>query len=429
MSLNTNITNLRELLDKVNALPETNSGAELPKLSNEGIADDLVEGKELIDSTGSVITGTNPYEKVATDNAIAAEANLIAQIQTALKGKSSGATSSTLILNKIDSIGELQGDGTVSETFTHTFEFDPSVNLVQLFLNGANVNQSLYSSFTFATLDNQNLVSLGDTSTANPGMQVTFNSRDNVLTVISAARPASQPEGLSNITDYITLMCFSNENADSCTIKIPAQHWSCYLKNTLITLSNNQTKKVQDITYQDDLLVWDFDNGCFASAKPLWIKKSEIATQYYHCVFENGITLDLVGSNGNCHAIFNLDDNKFEYANNCVGKTIMTQNGPTKLLSCNIIEDIVEFYNIITDYHMNCYANNILTSTKLNNIYPIENMQFIKDNRIFTSKEKFSSIVQQYYNGMRLGEQQILSIAELNKKIENWHNVKWGGYI
>lgn len=92
MSLNTNITNLRELLDKVNALPEASSGVELPTLSNEGIADDLVEGKELIDSTGNIITGTNPYEKVATDNAVAAEANLIAQIQTALEGKGSGGS-------------------------------------------------------------------------------------------------------------------------------------------------------------------------------------------------------------------------------------------------------------------------------------------------------------------------------------------------
>lgn len=104
MSLNTNITNLRELLDKVNALPETNSGVELPKLSNEGIADDLVEGKELIDSTGNIITGTNPYEKVATDNAIAAEANLIAQIQTALEGKSSNSANSSIQWNEIASL-------------------------------------------------------------------------------------------------------------------------------------------------------------------------------------------------------------------------------------------------------------------------------------------------------------------------------------
>ena len=34
-------------------------------------------------------------------------------------------------------------------------------------------------------------------------------------------------------------------------------------------------KKIKDLTYDDDLLVWDFDKGCLAIAKPLWLKKSE----------------------------------------------------------------------------------------------------------------------------------------------------------
>ena len=46
---------------------------------------------------------------------------------SAVPAGSSAPATKQLILNKIDSIGELQGDGTVSETFTHTFEFDPSV--------------------------------------------------------------------------------------------------------------------------------------------------------------------------------------------------------------------------------------------------------------------------------------------------------------
>ena len=179
----------------------------------------------------------------------------------------------------------------------------------------------------------------------------------------------------------------------------------CYLKNTLITLANNQTKKVQDIVYQDDLLVWDFNNGCYASAKPLWIKQSQIATQYYHCVFEDNSTLDLVGGRGHAHRIFCLDTNQFEYANDCVGKIIMTQNGPMKLLSCDIIEDNVEFYNIITDYHMNCFANKVLTSTGFSNIYPIENMKYIVDtNREIIPIEAFTICPEEYYYGMRLGE-------------------------
>lgn len=194
----------------------------------------------------------------------------------------------------------------------------------------------------------------------------------------------------------------------------------CYLKDTLITLANNQTKKVQDITYQDDLLVWDFDNGCYASAKPLWIKQSQITTQYYHCVFEDNSTLDLVGGRGHAHRVFCLDTNQFEYANDCIGKTIMTQNGPMKLLSCDIIEDNVEFYNIITNYHMNCFANKVLTSTGFSNIYPIENMKYIVDtNREIIPIEAFANCPEEYYYGMRLGEQVNYTMERMNEKIQN----------
>ena len=49
----------------------------------------------------------------------------------------------------------------------------------------------------------------------------------------------------------------------------------CVLAGTLITLANGTKKKVEDLSYEDDLLVWDFDNGCMASAKPLWLQKKQ----------------------------------------------------------------------------------------------------------------------------------------------------------
>ena len=192
----------------------------------------------------------------------------------------------------------------------------------------------------------------------------------------------------------------------------------CYIKNTNITLAEGcKVKFVQDITYDDELLVWDFDNACYTSAKPLWIKKAQKTEQYYHCIFENGIVLDLVGSDGNCHAIFNIDDNCFEYANKCIGKRIMTQHGITKLISCEIKNEIVEFYNIITEYHMNCFANNILTSTKMNNIYTIHNMKFIKESRELIPYEAFTNIPIEFYKGLRLGENKTENTKYLEEKV------------
>lgn len=191
----------------------------------------------------------------------------------------------------------------------------------------------------------------------------------------------------------------------------------CYIENTEITLADGNCKKVQDIAYNDQLLVWDFDNGCYASSYPLWIKEEEIALSYYHCIFENGTTLGLVGSNGNCHAVFCLDDNCFEYANNCVGKMIMTENGATKLLSCEQKHEAVKFYNIITNHHINCYANGVLTSSKLNNIYPIEKMKFVMEDRPIIPIEKFGDIQEEFYHGLRLGENKIEDLEYIQIKL------------
>lgn len=38
-------------------------------------------------------------------------------------------------------------------------------------------------------------------------------------------------------------------------------------------------KKIEDLNY-NELLVWDFDHGCFTTARPLWLKKKEEAEEY-----------------------------------------------------------------------------------------------------------------------------------------------------
>lgn len=196
-------------------------------------------------------------------------------------------------------------------------------------------------------------------------------------------------------------------------------YYICFARNTLIILANGTTKPVQDITYEDELLVWDFDNGCYSSARPIWIKKSEISPYYYKCEFADGTILKLIGSNGNCHRVFNADTNSFEYANNCVGNHVMTRNGITTLLSCERIDEEVEFYNIITNRHLNLFAENVLTSCRLNNMYPITDMKFVKDSRELIPMDSFTDIDEEMYYGLRLGEQNIEKIVDLNAYIEN----------
>ena len=206
----------------------------------------------------------------------------------------------------------------------------------------------------------------------------------------------------------------------------------CYTKDTEISLYNGVTKKVQDINYNDELLVWNFDEGKFDKAKPLWIKKEEITNNYYKVTLDNGKTIGLVGSNGKCHRLFNYDDQIFESATELIGKNVYTLNGICKVISVENIKEIIEYYNIITDFHMNCFANGILTSCRYNNLYPIKNMIFDKSQVNIepewkVNQEKFipnPEILPKYINGMRLTENTTIPIDEIKEYVINLENAR-----
>lgn len=193
----------------------------------------------------------------------------------------------------------------------------------------------------------------------------------------------------------------------------------CFVKGTKIVLADETTKPVEGITYEDVLLVWDFDNGCYAYAKPIWIMKQQVTSSYYRCTFSDGTVLNLVGSNGKCHRVYNADDSRFDYATDCVGKNVYTMVGIVKLVSCEIVEETVEFYNVITENHVNLFAEGVLTSCRLNNLYDIRNMKFVKDGRTVIPREAYENVDERIYRGLRLGEQKAEDVPMLNEYLAN----------
>lgn len=213
----------------------------------------------------------------------------------------------------------------------------------------------------------------------------------------------------SNNTDYIpyvatpfsagvkqvgNLRYYGNGNniytfSQNCTIELINQ---CLIAGTLITLSNGTTKKVEDITYEDELLVWDFFNGCFASAKPRWIKVKQTSLVYNKLTFSNGTTLGLVGEGGTqgYHRIYNKQVGLFTHtgvSETPIG-TITFAEDETEpvLIKQELINEDVDYYNIITDKYFNLFANGILTSCKCSNMYRIENMKYVGE-RLMSDEE------------------------------------------
>lgn len=173
--------------------------------------------------------------------------------------------------------------------------------------------------------------------------------------------------------------------------------YMCMIEGTQITLADGTTKAIEDITYDDELLVWNFYAGRFDKAKPSWIKVAEVAPRYNLVKFSNGSEVGFVGAGGEkgYHRIFNKEAGAFTYTGNFKetpnGTTTFAQDGtfPT-VVSQEVVEKEVKFYNVITDKHYNLFANGILTSCKLSNKYHIENMRYIGEKLM--SKEEEESI-------------------------------------
>ena len=168
---------------------------------------------------------------------------------------------------------------------------------------------------------------------------------------------------------------------------------ACLIEGTQITLADGTTKAIEDITYDDELLVWNFYDGKFDKAKPSWIKVEETAPRYNLVKFSNGSEVGFVGAGGEkgYHRIFNKEAGAFTHTG-CKdtpnGTTTFAQDKtfPT-VVSQEVVEKEVKFYNVITDKHYNLFANGILTSCKLSNEYNIKDMKYVGE-KLINAKEK-----------------------------------------
>ena len=150
------------------------------------------------------------------------------------------------------------------------------------------------------------------------------------------------------------------------------------------------------MTYDDELLVWNFDEGKLDKAKPIWLKKEEKENYWFKNTYKSGKTLNTTGESntGWGHRTFDLNKNKFIYTTESVSDKIYTLDGIDEHISCEKQFSECEYYNLYTAKHFNCFANGILASGSLNNLYPVKDMKYVKDEtRKCHSYDEFSDIL------------------------------------
>ena len=178
----------------------------------------------------------------------------------------------------------------------------------------------------------------------------------------------------------------------------------CLVAGTLMSLADGTQKKIEDVTYDDVLSVWNFDLGELSEARPLWVKQSQTANDYTLVKFSDGTELRTVG-----HHLFNKQAGEFTRIttdDTPVGTiTVNEQGQEITIVSKELVKESIEYYNIWTQYHLNAYANGVLTGNRYCNIYPVVDMKYVKDDRALRSVEEFAGIDSKYIAGMRLQEQ------------------------
>ena len=169
-------------------------------------------------------------------------------------------------------------------------------------------------------------------------------------------------------------------------------------------MADGSHKAIEDIQHGELVRVWNFDLGEFSEAQPIWIKVAEETTGHDVYTFSDGTKLRTVG-----HHVFNKEAGKFtklKYKDTPIGTTTFNEKGEeVTLLSKERVTEPTRYYNVWTQYHLNLFADGILTSNRFNNTYPIVDMKFVKDDRKLRDISEFAGIDEKYISGLRLQEQ------------------------
>lgn len=142
---------------------------------------------------------------------------------------------------------------------------------------------------------------------------------------------------------------------------------SCIAAGTLITLADGTQKKVEDLTMDDVLLVFNHETGEYEPAGIIFIEND--GYDYYNVInltFSNGTTTKLIYE----HALFDLTLNKYVYITeeNCtdfVGHEFALQSGDTfervTLTDAYVAEEYTGCYSLVTVYHLNYFIDGLFS--------------------------------------------------------------------
>lgn len=143
----------------------------------------------------------------------------------------------------------------------------------------------------------------------------------------------------------------------------------CVSPDTLVTLADGTQKRIDELTYDDQLMVWDFDEGKYTSAGILVIVNHGYDyNDVIELVFADGTRVKAI----NGHGFFNADTNEWVIIDasnvyNFFGSEFVLMDGNSykteKLVDAIVTNEYVEAWGLVTNEYRNCISNGVFSIT------------------------------------------------------------------
>jgi len=149
---------------------------------------------------------------------------------------------------------------------------------------------------------------------------------------------------------------------------------SCVTPDTLITLVDGTQKRVDELTYNDQLLAWNFFTGEYVQTSASYIvRHAETLNRVIHLNFSDGTIVKIVGD----HGFYDVNLNKFVFLNesnvdNYIGHQFIKHDGDgyagVALEFYTVTEEYIPTYSLASIACNNVMANGMFSLTPIENI-------------------------------------------------------------
>lgn len=247
-------------------------------------------------------------------------------------------------------------------------------------------------------------------------------------------------ENSSTNADFTILENIIN---DDITITVSTSYTDvCLVKGTKIKVVGGY-KNIEDIRYDDLLVVYSYELGKEVYEYPIKIEKEGTTDYYQQITFSDGSILKTFGA----HGIFSKDANKFvsvlDRDNFDIGTTVIKISDKelkeVKVAKIENVEEKTTYYNISSTRYLNVIANDFLTTDPIlpiSNIFNFyENIKWGEDRNKYLQTTDFIpyELLKDYfpkhlYDGIRMGEAKYLinqGIINVEEYVNRFNSIEF----